>query len=177
MADPPPFCHPPTRFPCGLARPRPTHPRAHSLHVQPLTPASLVREANLAFLLNTHLFSLINPPAPKPKQRELRYYEKLELKRAAERAAQPPKTLADHLITLAYVSGAVIFGMLLFHVVWPFIRPTVIKHGMPVWEAYGAPLFFGKFVPFWNETFIPWWDKHAYPILSRQLAYSRRAMI
>jgi heme oxygenase len=137
--------------------------------------ASLVKEANLAFILNTHLFSLINPPAPKAQ--EPRYYEKLEAKRAAEAAAKPPKTLAEHLITLAYVIFSVVLGMALFHVAWPTARPHVIEYGTPVWERFGAPWFYGTFTPWWNESFVPWWDHHAAPLLARQMANSRRALI
>lgn len=140
-----------------------------------LTSAALVKEANLAFILNTHLFSLIDPPAPKSK--EPRYYEKLQAKRAAEEAAKPRKTFAEHLITLAYVTFSVLLGMLLFHVVWPTARPHAIRYGTPVWERFGAPWFYGSFVPWWNESFVPWWDNHAAPLLARQMANSRRALL
>lgn len=72
---------------------------------------------------------------------------------------------------------SVLLGMFLFHVVWPFARPHVITYGTPVWDAYGAPWFYGSFVPWWNESLIPWWDNHAAPILARQMANSRRALI
>ncbi|CAK9783122.1 heme oxygenase-like protein [Cutaneotrichosporon oleaginosum] len=133
--------------------------------------ASLVKEANLAFILNTHLFSLITPP-PKP---EPRYYDKLAARAAAE--APKPKSLAEHLITLAYVIASVLLGMALFHVAWPTARPHVLRVSAPLWEQYGAPWFHGTFAPWWNDSVVPWWDHHAAPLFARQLANSRRALL
>ncbi|BEI81080.1 hypothetical protein CcaverHIS002_0202400 [Cutaneotrichosporon cavernicola] len=135
---------------------------------------ALVKEANLAFILNTHLFSLINPP--KPKAVEPRYYETIAAKRAAEEAAKPPKTLKHHLITLVYVIFSVLLGMIIFNVVWPKAEPYVVEYGTPVWETYGAPYFYGSFVPWWNESFVPWWDNHAAPLFARLTVNQRRAL-
>lgn len=85
--------------------------------------------------------------------------------------------MAEHAITMVYVTLSVVLGMFLFHVVWPFARPYAIEYGTPVWERFGAPWFYGSFVPWWNTSFVPWWDNHATPILARQMANSRRALI
>lgn len=103
--------------------------------------AHLIKEANLAFALNTHLFSLIRPidltdsTAQKPK-RELRYFERRELERQ-EREKQllltqepvVPNTWSERIERFALFAVTAALGVFLSQVVLPritaYLGPTV----------------------------------------------------
>ena len=93
-----------------------------------------MKEANLAFALNTHLFSLIRSPpisstaqrAIKPPQPELRYYERRELERQEEKRLDllanpppPPLTWREWIEKFLLFAAAAVFAVLVSQVVVP----------------------------------------------------------
>jgi len=105
----------------------------------------LVKEANLAFALNTHLFSLIRPSlssslvprkTPAKPQRELRYYERREIERK-QREAQKlltngpeiPNTWGQMIEKLVLFGIAAVLGGVLSQVVIPYVIKYVGRIG------------------------------------------------
>ncbi|KAL7421083.1 hypothetical protein Q5752_003967 [Cryptotrichosporon argae] len=107
----------------------------------------LVKEANLAFALNTHLFSLIPPPPPRPVQPPMRYYERLALEREAKRLAAPPPTAAQRAQSYAvYVLALALSYVVATYVVpaaWPLVEPSL------------------------RDTWIPWYNQKVGPWMNR----------
>jgi heme oxygenase len=131
--------------------------------------AALVKEANVAFLLNTHLFTLITPPpAVKP-----RYYERLATENERRtRLAGPGPTLAEKAMRVGYMLAAVFVVLFAMQLLAPILEP----YARPAYDAYVAPVINNTLVPFYNNKFVPWWDSVA-PMLHRQMAAQSRRMI
>jgi len=99
----------------------------------------LIKEANLAFALNTHLFSLIRPDSslvprnpPRKAQPELRYYEKRELERLRKEKERleregpvVPNTWREMIERFGLFAVAVIMGVLITQVVLPYLSKVV----------------------------------------------------
>ncbi|GMK56491.1 hypothetical protein CspeluHIS016_0303310 [Cutaneotrichosporon spelunceum] len=132
---------------------------------------ALVKEANLAFSLNTHLFSLINPP--KPKAGEPRSETKT-VKGSTEDPAEAPKTMTQHVTSIVDVVITVLLVLAFINFAWPKAKPYVIEHGKPVWDKHVAPCFESSFAPWWNETFVPWWNSQIAPPLLEHLGVEQR---
>lgn len=132
---------------------------------------ALVKEAILAFMLNTHIFTLI--PEPKPK-RELRYYEKLELERKRQAELNPPKKLTwgEQAVRFLWFVAATLFGLFLA----TFVAPRAAQLAEPYYEQYVAPTVNSTVVPYWNNKVVPWWVEYGEPTLARQMKAARRRM-
>lgn len=136
-----------------------------------LTVATLVREANVAFVLNTHLFSLITPPPPAGDQ--TRYFEKLQEEQARRaRLAGPPPTLVQKLTSVGYMLAAVFIAIFVLQA----LAPTLEPYAAPLYHAYIDPLLEHYVVPWYNTKFVPWWDSAA-PVLQKALSAQSRALI
>ncbi|KAL1407524.1 hypothetical protein Q8F55_006957 [Vanrija albida] len=131
--------------------------------------AAQVREANVAFVLNTHIFSLINPPTDE----KLRYFERRD-KENERRAAleKPRKTWARTLGQVLYFFLAVIFGLFITQIAVPYVAPHIAPH----YQKHAAPIVESTIAPWWNEKVSPWWHNRAWPILEHQMAKSRRSL-
>jgi hypothetical protein len=118
----------------------PQHPCSAHLRDSPrpstlIPPARLVKEANLAFALNTHLFSLIRPPTEssalvtvdstsgslvaadvfkRPEYAGLRYFEIRELERQRKLRDEPvvPNTWRERIERFLFFVLAAGFGLL-----------------------------------------------------------------
>lgn len=141
--------------------------------------ASLVKEAILAFMFNTHIFTLI--PEPKPKK-ELRYYEKMELERQRQLALNPPKKLTwgEQAIRFCWFVAAALFGLFLANFVAPraavIAEPYYVEYIAPIVDSKIMPIVDGTILPYWNDKVVPWWVKYGEPTLSRQLTAQRRRL-
>ncbi|WOO78573.1 Heme oxygenase [Vanrija pseudolonga] len=132
--------------------------------------AAEVREANVAFVLNTHLFSLIQPPSDK----KLRYFE-LRDKENERRAnlEKPRRTWWRTIQQTVYFFLALLFGLFLTQIAVPFVAPHIAPH----YQQHVQPVVDSTIAPWWNDKVSPWWHNHGWPILEKQMAKSRRSFI
>lgn len=106
---------------------------------------ALVREANDAFLLNTEIFALINPP-PRAK---MRYFEKKQIEEQRRRDLNPPPVLSltDHVIRFAVFVLCALVGLYAVQAAQPYAEPYV----KPVVDK-ATDWFEAKVVPWWIEN-------------------------
>ncbi|TXT09105.1 hypothetical protein VHUM_02579 [Vanrija humicola] len=132
--------------------------------------AAEVREANVAFVLNTHLFSLIQPPTEK----KLRYFEKRDQENERRsKLEKPRRTWARTLQQTVYFFLAVLFGLFLTQIAVPFVAPHIAPH----YQQHVSPVVDSTIAPWWNDKVVPWWQERGWPVLEKQMAKSRRNFI
>lgn len=120
----------------------------------------LIKEANLSFMLNTHLFSLIRPTSAliaqmtafQPGQHDLvgteeRYFERIQRERA-ERAARkliahpppPPNSWFKRIENFLLSGVSVVLGLVLVSVIIPFAQrealPWLQQHGGQLMQTF-----------------------------------------
>ena len=106
---------------------------------------ALVREANDAFLLNTEIFALINPP-PRAK---MRYFEKKQIEEQRRRDLNPPPVLSltDHAMRFAVFVLCALVGLYAVQAAQPYAEPYV----KPVVDK-ATDWFEAKVVPWWTAA-------------------------
>jgi len=89
----------------------------------------MVKEANLSFSLNTHLFSILQPsPADNPKYKGLRYFEIRELEKQEkanrlllQNGPEIPMSLWSKIERFVWFAVASVVGVILSQLVVPYI--------------------------------------------------------
>lgn len=122
---------------------------------------ALVREANDAFVMNTEIFALINPP-PKAK---MRYFEKKAQEAERRRALNPPRpmTLQEHAVKFAIFLVCAAVGLL------------AVQLATPVAQPYAQP-YIDKAISWFEGTVMPWWEENE-DLLRRIAAKQRRFLL
>lgn len=122
---------------------------------------ALVREANDAFLMNTEIFSLINPP-PRAK---MRYFEKKQREEQRRRELNPPPvlTIQDHAMRFAVFVLCAVVGLYAVQALSPYAEPFV----KPVVDKIAY-----KF----EHSILPWWEENE-QLLRRVAAKQRRFLL